>query len=289
MENKKQVSIYSLEASAKKISDGLDVLLDIKPRMYEKTKVRYNNITASLLSSVEKISRILQDSALTSQSDDEFNELASAGFDPNVEHALRDATRGVEEVQSFSSGKLQKDSIDLHLIDNVFEEAGKVEFGWKEVNQCAELLYSWFHFRFIQYPVTSCNYSYLGQWVHKFILTFGRFCANSGKTNFEASLISWCDRLKVKDTWYALPHFIFEALKSTEPTDYNLESVLINDMLYSRCLYKLSEVYPMFDSMELCRVVKKHNPALLPTINTRFAKQDELLMSVGFTPSKGGI
>jgi hypothetical protein len=46
----------------------------------------------------------------------------------------------------------------------------------------------------------------------------------------------------------------------------------------------------MFDSQEVYRIVKNKNPALTPKINLRFAKQSELIESVGFTKTlEGGL
>ena len=285
MDNPKYISIYPIEAAAKKISDMLDVVLMQKPRMYGKTKQRYANLTVSLLSSVEKISKITQDAALSSQSDDEFNELASAGFDIGVDSAVQNAQKEIAAAKSFSSNPETHDFVDLKFIDSVFLEMKSIDFGWLEINKCAQLLQMWYHARFIEHPATSCNYSYLGNWITKFIIQFGHHCAVDSCSNFETSLAAWCERLGFSDIKYAQPWFIFQTFKHGDPADYTLQAVLINDILYDKCLCKLTSTYPMFDSIEVSRIVKSKNPALTPKINSRFAKQRELLEFVGFTHS----
>lgn len=285
METPKYISIYPIETAAKKISDMLDMILEQKPRLYGKTKARYNDLTVSLLSSVEKISKITQEDALSTQSDDEFNELASAGFDIGVDSALKSAQQEIAAAKSFSSRSDDNSFVDLKYIDTVFAELNSIDFGWKEVNHCARLLQRWYHSRFIEHPVTSCNYSYLGDWVHKFIIQFGYHCSVNSCDNFETSLIAWCDRLAFSDIKYAQPWFIFQTFKSGGPEEYTLQAVLINDMIYDKCLCKLTSTYPMFDSMEVSRLVKSKNPALTPKINSRFAKQHELIEFAKFSCS----
>lgn len=290
VDNSKYLSIYSLENSAKKISDNLDLMLEQRPRMYEKTKVRYNNLAISLISSVEKIAKIAQLDMLSTQSTDEFSELTTIGFDAGIDLALKHAQQEVEAAKSFSSNSTEKKFVDLHAIDEIFYEVSQLEFGWSEVNQCARLLYTWYHSRFIEHPAQTCNYAYLGGWVTKFILQFGNHCAKHSASGFETSLYEWCKRLDISSVIYAQPFFIYNILNSTEPAEFTLEAVLVNDLLYSKGLYKLSELYSMFDSQEVYRIVKEKNPALTPKINLRFAKQEDLIESVGFTKTaEGGL
>lgn len=290
VDKSKYLSIYSLENAAKKIADNLDLMLEQRPKMYEKTKVRYNNIALSLISSVEKIAKIAQLDMLSTQSSDEFSELSPIGFDENIDLALKQAQQEVETARAFSSNTSNKISIDLNAIDKIFYEVSQIEFGWSEVNQCARLLYSWYHSRFIEHPAQTCNYSYLGGWVTKFILQFGNHCAKHSADGFETSLYEWCKRLDISSVIYAQPFFIYNILNSSEPAEFTLEAVLVNDLLYSKGLYQLSELYSMFDSQEVYRIVKNKNPALTPKINLRFAKQSDLIESVGFTKTlEGGL
>lgn len=274
-----------MESAAKKISDMLDEILEKQPRMYEKTRIRYKDLAVSMLSSVEKIAKIAQLDALSPHSNDEFDELSSIGFDSSIDIALKHAQQEVETAKSFTSTKNEDLFIDLNVIDEIFYEVSQIEFGWNEVNQCARLLYMWFHTRFIEKPVQTCNYRYLGGWITKFIVQFGNHCAKHSCSNFESSLYDWCKRLDITHSVYAQPFFIYNALDASDPVDFTLEAVLVNDLLYSKGLYKLSEKYKMFDSLEVCRIVKAKNPSLTPKINMRFAKQQELLSSVEFSSS----
>ena len=287
MGNPKYGSIYSMEIAANKIEAGLEEILRANPRMYGKTITRYENLAHVLISCVNKIAKISQIDALTPESTDEFNELAEAsGFNSTLDSALVGVQQGIQEAKAFACVDTEEDKpfIDLNFVDSVFSEMSHIDFGWKEVNQCSQLLYTWFHSRFIQYPCR-CKISYLGNWVHTFILQFGNYCARDACKNFEDSLISWCDRLPKVNTVYVHPYFIHQTLKSIEPSDFTLQAVLINDLLYSECLYKLSNSYSMFDSMEVSRIVKDKNPGLVPKINSRFAKKLELIQSVGFVES----
>lgn len=285
MENSKRSNVYSLEASAKKISDALDVLLEEKPKMYEKTKIRYKDIAVSLLSSAEKISKILQDLALSPQSDDEFNELAGNVFDSRIDSALQGVQTEVTAAKSFSSSSNAKTFVDLQLIDDTLQELESLNLHWKEINTCARLLHTWFHLRFIVHPPQVCNYSYIGSWVHAFILSYGKACSDGTAKVFESSLQVWCDQLSQKPlaNKYVLPFSIFNITRSDEPADFTVHAVLINDFFYSSCLYKLSSLYSSFDSVEICRTVKGKNPGLIPKLNTRFAKQQELLEFAKFS------
>ena len=274
LDNSKYGSVYSIEASAHKISSALDELIEAQPRMYGKTKLRYQDIASELLSCVDKIAKLIQVEALSPQSNDEFDELAAAGFDTSLDSALASVQQGLTEAKAFSAHKdSDKTFVDLRFVDSIFCELCSIDLGWCEVNQCANLIYKWFHTRFVEHPPV-CKIAYLGSWVHKFIIQFGNYCARNATTEFENSIITWCDRINQIKTLYVHPYFIHETLKSDDPNDFTLQAVLINDIFYSRCLYKLSEI------------IKDKNPSLTPKINTRFAKQQDLLRIVGFTKSE---
>lgn len=272
-----------MEIAADKIEAGLEDILATNPRMYSKTVVRYENLAHKLLSCVDKIAKIAQIDALSPQSNDEFNELAEAsGFDLSLDSAIVGVQQGLKEAKEFSATSESDDGkvfVDLNFVDSIFSEVRCIDFGLEAVNHCAQLLYKWFHSRFIECPC-KCKISYLGLWVHTFIIQFGNYCAKGARQNFEDSIVSWCDRLPKINIVYVHPYFIHQTLKSIDPSDFTLEAVLINDLLYSECLYKLSSVYPMFDSMEVSRIIKDKNPGLTPKINSRFAKKNELLRSV---------
>ena len=291
LDNPKYGSIYSMELAAKKIEAGLSEVLSTNPRMYGKTLKRYENLAHVLISCVDKIAKIAQIDALSPKSNDEFNELAeAAGFDLNLDSALEGVQQGLKEAKAFASpadSTSEKVYIDLKAVDSVFREMSRTDFGWNEVNHCAKLLYTWFHERFIQYPC-KCKISCLGLWVHTFIIQFGNFCSKDARQSFEDSMLSWCDRLSKINMNYVHPYFIHQTLKSKEPSDFTLQAVLINDILYEICLYKLSDQFSIFDNREVSRIVKDKNPALTPKINLRFARRSQLIENVGFTESNEG-
>ena len=56
------VEVSRIQTHADKINSQLEIVLSEKPQIYSKTKEKYKDLAVSLLSSVEKISNILDNS-----------------------------------------------------------------------------------------------------------------------------------------------------------------------------------------------------------------------------------
>lgn len=316
--------IYPAEGWAKKISEFLTRVVEQKPRMYAKTKRRYINLGCVLLDCVYKIFSILEeDSLVPEDTTDEFNDLASSTDTRILHEKLAEMTQKLKTVDEFAEphrnvppkverkeeSHSESDSDDspkynyhqtIEYYDTIFKEASTHNFGFREVNECAKLLYKWFHTRFapeIPDPDFHCQIRYLPTWVSSFIITYGRYYQECKLDTFRMALDRWCDKVERGEGGiYAIPFEIYRVesdfKKGTyQPKEYTLEAVVITDILINGYLFNLGE--DNFDGMvrynfdDVANVVKERNPSLLPKIRTRFAKRSELVREIGLTPVGG--
>lgn len=316
--------IYPAEGWAKKISKFLTRVVEQKPRMYAKTKRRYINLGCVLLDCVNKIFSILEeDSLVPEDTTDEFNDLASSTDTRILHEKLAEMTRKLQTVDDFAkprrNSSLQAQSCEepssesdsddspkysyyetIEYYDSVFKEASAHNFGYSEVNECAKLLYKWFHTRFAPDVPDSnfhCQIRYLPIWISSFIITYGRYYQASKLESFRSSLDKWCKKVDSgKGGNYAMPYDIYRLEHDfkegkCQPEEYTLEAVVIADILVSEYLFLLGEdnfegmVHYKFD--DVANIVRDRNPSLMPQIKSRIAKRKLLVREIGLTPVGG--
>lgn len=295
--------IYPIEGWADKISKHITKIADEKPNMYAKTKRRYEKLAESLLDSVSKIAIILEEDSLLSKTTDEFNELDDADNPVSITEQIDKLNQKFHRVEdlsnegtsvSTSSKVAHKTTIDY--FDAVLFEASTYNFGYSQINECARMLYLWFHTRFrpdISDPTFRYNIHYIPNWICDFILLYGKYHHAKQNKTFVKMIEKWCVDVQTSSIGnYALPYPVYEMDKSVDPADYTIDAVIINDILSSECLYKLFEDkfsgVIHYDNNVLVAVVKDKNPSLQSKIITRIAKRRELIKEIGLTPV-GGI
>ena len=307
----KYYEIYPMERWAEKISNGLDQVLEVRPGMYKKTKQRYENLAECLIQSAEKIAIILESDSLRSKNTDEFNELETS--DESEVSAYQRIMKKLENVRdisdlehSFSSGNVHysrssgenlfvKTFEAIDYFDSVLSEASMYNFGYTEVNQCAEMLYYWFHTRFKpEVPDSTFKYNiqYLPEWICNFIILYGKYNHTDSNDQFVKLIDKWCTTVINGSCGnYAIPYEVYQLNKDKDPSDYTIDSVVISDLLMNGMLYKLSRdscscmIY--LDPSLLIQIVKENNPSLHSQIVTRIAHRKELIEKIGLTPIGG--
>ena len=284
MKKHEYLEIYPSEVAAKKISKHLDKMLADKPRVYRKTLLRYKNLAQLLLESVAKIVSMLQSEMLLSSGDSEFQELMS-DFDTEQIDELRDSVDDlgnlVERRPSPESKKLAGDTIKTYK--SVFREASQMDFGYVEVNECAQLLDHWITQRFSgDNPNFKYQIKQLPIWATFIVIAYGKYHASGHSALFVQEFNSWCDKLDddASNCW-ALPYNVFNMTKTIDPNNFTVDAMVLYDLLIADCFYQLVDIKIPMDSSYISRLVKEYHPEDARTVRTRFTKQAELILSLG--------
>lgn len=283
MKKHEYLEIYPSEVAARKINKHLDQMISDKPRIYRKTLLRYKKLAQILLDCVGKIIRVMQSEMLLSSEDTEFQELASE-FDVAQIDELRDSVdilgNLVDENPSADSKKLAGEMLTKYK--SVFSQAAKYDFGYVEVNECAELLNMWISQRF---SGLNANFKYqikqLPIWATFIVIAYGKYHAMGQSVQFVSEFTEWCNSLlsDASNCW-ALPYNIFNMTKTINPGNFTLDAVIIYDILINGCLYQLIDVKIPMDSAYVAKLVKEYQPDLAYDVKTRFNRQDELIESL---------
>ena len=280
--------LHSLSDTAEKVLRLADDVVENRPQVqYAKTKQRYQDIVTNLMKSVNKMLPLVEEGLLIpDETSDEFNELSNL-IDKINETAQN--TPSADLTAKIQSTNKRKDNIFV-LFDSVFADAANTEFGYEEVDMCAKSLYRWFHARFIMHPGVYKT-TELSNWVRNFIIAFGKASHNNTLYDLESHIENWCQKLETETVKYAVPYQIYKMDKHKDISEYTLESVLIGDILFSDCLYRLTkQELPnsqiVLDSLAVANFVRNKNKSLASEIRTRFSKPDIALRLL--RPKQGG-
>lgn len=188
----------------------------------------------------------------------------------------------------------RRKSITLNTYDEILKEGSTTDFGYVEVNECAKLLYTWFHSRFITYgndPQFHYHPKFIAEWVAKFVLMYGVYYSSGKGKNFAHTVQSWSNSLSTaSNSKYAVPYFIFQVDKSDldNQLTYTMAPIVIYDILMNKVYYKLAigEVNDMLSYLDpnlVMDYVQRHNPELKNSIRLHLARQQQLIAEVNLT------
>lgn len=291
MQHPKYLEIYPSEVAARKIRKHLDKMLEVKPRVYRKTLLRYKKLAYLLLECVTQIVKMLQSEMLLSSADTEFQELVS-DFDTEQIDELRDSIDNlgnlVDKKQTPEAKRLSGETLKQYR--SVFRQATKNDFGYIEVNECAELLNYWLEKRFSGFNV---NFKYqikqMPIWATFIIIAYGKYHSDGQTVQFSEDFKQWCDSLDsdVSNCW-ALPYNIFNMTKTVEPKNFTIDAMVIYDILVDKALYQLVDVKVPIDPSYIAKLVKEYQPEHARDVRTRFTRQQELIENVHLCPTNDG-
>ena len=258
--------LHSLSDTAEKVLRLVDDVVENRPQVqYAKTKQRYQDVVTNLMQAVNKMLPLVEEGFLIpDETSDEFNELSR-----NLIDKINDAVQNTQPadlkavIQPVNNGK---DNIFV-LFDSVFAEADEMEFGYEEVDMCANSLHRWFHARFIDHPGVYKT-TELSNWVRNFILAFGKASHNNTLYQLQSHIETWCQKLETETVKYAVPYEIYKMGKQKDIDEYTIEAVLISDILFSACLYRLTkQELPhsqiVLDALAVPDFVRNKNKSLL--------------------------
>ena len=272
--------LHSLFDTSEKVLRLTNDVVENRPQIqYAKTKQRYQDIVINLMQAVNKMLPLVEEGLLIpDETSDEFNELSKNLIDRINETAQNTPSADLKAViQPAHKGN---DNIFV-LFDSVFADAAITEFRYEEVNVCAKSLYRWFHARFIEHPGVYKT-TELSNWVRNFIIAFGKASHNDTLYNLQNHIETWCQKLETDSVKYAIPYEIYKIDKYKDVNEYTLEAVLISDMLFSECLYRLTKSelpnsQIVLDALAVPNFVRNKNKSLAADIRTRFSKPDMAL------------
>ena len=290
MKKHEYLEIYPSEVAARKISRHLDKMITDKPRVYRKTLLRYKKLAQLLLECVTKIVRMLQSEMLLSSEDTEFQELVS-DFDLTQIDALRDS---VDELGSFVDKKTPADNKKLAedtlaTYKTVFMQASNYDFGYVEVNECADVLNYWISHRF---SGVNPNFKFLTKqlpsWASFIVIAYGKYHSLGCATQFSIEFKTWCDNLATDSTnCWVLPYNVFNMTKTVDPSNFTIDAVVIYDILMNGCFSQLIDgknKIPMNPSY-ITDLVKEYRPDLKSAVRTRIARQQKLIEQIHLVPT----
>ena len=282
MKQEDYLEIYPSEVAARKISAHLDKMAETKPRVYRKTLLRYKKLAYLLLECVTKIVRMLQSEILLSSEDNEFQELIT-DFDTEQIDELRDSVDSlgnlVEKKSTPENKKLAGDTLKQY--QTVFNQASNYDFGYVEVNECAQLLNLWMTQRFSGFnPNFKFQIKQLPIWATFIVIAYGKYQSIGESTKFVRDFKKWCNKLDddTSNCW-ALPYNVFNMTKVIDPNNFTVNAMVIYDILINGCLYQLIDgknKIPM-DSAYISKLVKEYKPENARDVRTRFTRQGELI------------
>ena len=290
-QQKNYLEIYPSEVAARKISKHLDKMAEKKPRVYRKTLLRYKKLAYLLIECVTKIVRMLQSEMLLSSEDAEFQELVS-DFDTEQIDELRNSVDDlgnlVEKNPSTESKRIAGETIRQYK--DVFAQAAGQDFGYTEVNECAQMLNYWISRRFSGFnPNFKYQIKQLPIWATFVIIAYGKYHAVGQSIKFVSDFKKWCDGLDddTSNCW-ALPYNVFNMTKVIEPSNFTVDAMVIYDILVNGCLYQLIDgktKIPM-DSSYIAKFIKEYCPDKAHAVRTRFTKQQELIEALALHSTK---
>lgn len=240
------IEIYPIERYIQRASDQLDKLVEANPRMYTKTKERYKKLAVELVSCAEKIIDLLDENSLAYIDDaEEFAVSNPAVID------ISDISSAVSRI----SGKVNqsvaydKDSAryTVRTYANLLSEFAEYDFGYIEVNDCFAAIWRWFDARFVTYKRGfKYNLQQLPNWISNIILLYGMYRMHGleyARSQMDATLDTWIAGLssETSSNW-AVPYPVHKFNKECNSEDYTMYSVIVNDILYDKCLHRLSAV-----------------------------------------------
>ena len=279
------LEIYPSEVAARKISRHLDKMVEVRPRVYRKTLLHYKQLAYLLLECVTKIVRMLQSEMLLSSADNEFQELIS-DFDTEqideLRSSLDDLGNLIDKKPSSESKKVAVDTLRQYTA--VFDQASKYDFGYLEVNECAQLLDLWINRRFSGFnPNFKFQIKQLPIWATFIVIAYGKYQSIGESTKFVKDFKKWCNSLDddTSNCW-ALPYNVFNMTKVINPNNFTVNAMIIYDILINGCLYQLIDgktKIPM-DSSYIAKLVKEYQPECARDVRTRFTRQGELIESI---------
>ena len=289
-EKLKYLEIYPSEVAAKKILRHLDKMLEEKPKVYKKTILRYKKLAELLMQCLDRINKFIESETLLSSDDTEFDEL-SKSVDDNVEpfsnsSSINQISTNIDNFDDIHTSGQQYNTSKISKFRTILQTGSNFDFGYDEINQCANLVNMWFQARILKTTKNSdfrYNINQLPLWISHIIITYGYYLEQGKVYDLEQEFTYWCKEIEEDPhNTYRVPYCVYNTCKSTNRECFTLSAVLIFDVLIEKCYYSLIDTVN-YDGPDVISLVRQNNPALTNAIRTRINNQEALLETLEFT------
>lgn len=304
--SEKSYGIRPSEVAANKIQRHLQDLLTKRPKVYRRTLTRYVDLAYILLDCIDKILKFLTSELLSASSDKEFDELTPSAEDNADIMAIREKLQNTTNLldsysqlgKRFNSSEEPNKSYNnaeiIKTYGNTFSQGSMINTGYKEVNQCADLINYWYITR-IQY-MTIRHRAYqnlqIPVWVGYIVVMYGKAHANGMQDEFVKWFKSWCDNANNDfSNKYAVPKELTLLKKHLYPNDLTLDALIIYDILLDKCYSDLTslDLTVKLDANFIVTLIKEYLPEYKTIIQTRFSKQMDYIDQINLTATASSV
>ena len=248
------MDIYSAETSVKRLLEFVESLAKRDTRMYKPSRDRLRELASTCERVVDVISSILQEGALESVDDAEFN----SSSDPEIVAALSRMQSQIAQLRSFIVPGTQSvpivrsdiSSATRKLVISDYREAlnaiADKQSCYPVVNEVSALLWKWFRTRFIDRQNIATDFRYnirrLSDWVRDTVILYGHAVENNTADAFISMFDEWCNSLMYAESRdrHAVPYCIYEFDKSPSGEMMTLTGAVLWDMLMDHGLIGIS-------------------------------------------------
>ena len=269
------MDVYTAKSQLQKMISYIDSLISDNHRMYNKSKDRWNEIRSLSMQLAQSISGLLKSAAIE-DTDNTFDD-----SDQEMNSVIRSIQAELDDIKKFVNYKdtsppstpdvkvpyTAKRAI-ISMYDEVLRSLSTGSTGFIEADDCARLLYMWFHTRFI-----SCtndfryNIRQLSSWIYAFCIGYAESVKFNQSEEFKSAIISWCDKLSDEPVKYAVPYEVYQICSDDSSDHMTLTAVVIWDILMNSGLNRLesqSDEYKVFvTESEIYDICNKHAPNIL--------------------------
>ena len=248
------MDIYGAETTVKRLLEFVKSLAKRDTRMYKPSRDRLRELASTCEQVVEVISTILQEGALESVDDVEFN----SSSDPEIVAALSRMQSQISQLQSFivpgtpvvpavkSDISCATRKIVISDYRTTLNDAANIKSCYPAVNEISAALWKWFRTRFIDRQNVATDFRYnirrLPDWIRDIVILYGHAIETKTADSFLSMLNEWCDALMYAESRdrYAVPYCIYEFDKNPSGQLLTLTSVVLWDMLMDHRLNNIS-------------------------------------------------
>lgn len=294
-EKLKYLEIYPSEVAAKKILRHLDKMLEEKPKVYKKTILRYKKLAELLMQCLDRINKFIESETLLSSDDTEFDELSKSA-DDNLEPfknsaSIKKISTNLEDFDDIHTSGQQYNSSKITKYRTILQTGSNIDFGYEEINQCANLVNMWFQARIPKTAKDSdfrYNINQLPLWISHIIITYGYYLEQGKVYDLEQEFKCWCKEIEEDPhNTYRVPYCVYNTCRADKRECFTLSAVLISDILSEKCYYSLNDVVK-YEGPTVVSLVRENNPSLANAIRTRINNQEALLETLEFTSTAEG-
>lgn len=235
-----------------------------KPRLYSKSKTRWQDIAELCLRIANNLSEVLEDRIISTAT--EFDDLSNT----QIYQTLTDIQQNLNNLCQFAK---IPEMLNADKCKQVFHTYSLtlsnliVPDDMGELTSILRMLTNWFNLRFCTHTE---NFKYkisdMNAWIYAWVLSFGYHIEHHMTEQFKLQVDQWSDDVTHGSNLYPVPKIVYAFVKTSDPNHYTLTAVILWDLLVSKYLSGLiiadsQNVY--LDAYKLYDQCNQYNPTAL--------------------------